>query len=88
LFVFVFAWLAQHHKPWVVLTAGTALLVAGIGIFAAGFSTHPPLISRAPPWYLLDKQKPDTAALKVSTHLAYRARKQVPRAVILVSRVR
>ncbi len=46
MFVFVFAWLAQHHKPRVVLTAGTALLVAGIGIFAAGFSTHQPLISR------------------------------------------
>jgi uncharacterized membrane protein HdeD (DUF308 family) len=46
MFVFVLAWLAQHQKRWVVLAAGTALTVAGIGIFIAGFTTHQPLISR------------------------------------------
>lgn len=46
MFVFVLAWLAQHQKRWVVLTAGAALTAAGIGIFAAGFTTHQPLISR------------------------------------------
>ena len=35
MFVFAFAWLAQHQKRWVVLAAGTALTAAGIGIFVA-----------------------------------------------------
>lgn len=47
MFVLVLGWLAQHRKGWVVLAAGTALTVAGIGIFLAGFTTHQPLISRA-----------------------------------------
>ncbi len=46
MFVFAFAWLAQHQKRSVVLAAGTALTAAGIGIFVAGFSTHQPLIAR------------------------------------------
>ena len=47
MFVLVLGWLAQHHKGWVVLATGTALMAAGVAIFLAGFTTHQPLISRA-----------------------------------------
>ena len=46
MFVLVFAWLAQHHKRWVALATGTALAVAAVGVFLAGFTSHQPLISR------------------------------------------
>ena len=46
MFVLVFAWLAQRHKRWVALATGTALAVAAVGVFLAGFTSHQPLTSR------------------------------------------
>jgi peptidoglycan/LPS O-acetylase OafA/YrhL len=46
MFVFVLGWLAQHRNGWVVLAVGAALLIAGIAVFLAGFTTDQPLITR------------------------------------------